>query len=213
MVKQALVAGATGLVGNSFVRQALAAGIEITTVGRRTTGLVEREIQTDFTTLSDLPAADVAVCALGTTLAAAGSRSAFRAVDYDAVLAFANAARTAGVEHFMLVSAVGANARAKVFYSRVKGEAERDLQALGFARLDIAQPGLLIGARTERRPVEAFLQRVDPLLSPALFGPLARYAGVPVDTVAAALVTLMDRDATGVFRHENRALRALADSG
>jgi uncharacterized protein YbjT (DUF2867 family) len=200
-----LLAGATGLVGS----RVLALLPDAVPVGRRAT---ERpcEIVADFAALPPLPPADVAICALGTTIRAAGSQAAFRAVDYDAVLAFARAAQAAGVSRFIVVTAVGADAGSSVFYSRVKGEVERDLAALGFARLDIIQPGLIIGPRPERRPVEAFFQAAVPLLNPLLVGGLARYGGVDAETVAAAIVVLADRVVAGHFIHQNRALVALA---
>lgn len=209
-MKTVLLAGATGLVGQAVLNHYDPALMNIVTVGRRHTQQVDTEVTTDFTGLLKLPPADIAICALGTTLASAGSKSAFRAVDYDAVMAFAKAAKDAGAQHFLLVSAVGANPKAGVFYSRVKGELERDLQSLEFGRLDIAQPGLLIGARRERRPVEKILQNADPLLRQFLKGPLDRYAGIKISTVAAALMQLCSKSSAGTYRHENRALRRLA---
>lgn len=207
-----LLAGATGLVGQAVLDQHHSDHTEISTVGRRATKRVSQEIITDFAAPLTLPPADIAISALGTTIASAGSKAAFRAVDYDAVLAFAKAAKTVGVDHFLIVTAVGASPRAGVFYSRVKGEVERDLQALDFRRLDIAQPGLLLGERQERRPVEALLQNVDPLLRLFLKGPLNRYAGIPIADVAAALLSLCRETEPGVYRYENRALHRLASA-
>jgi uncharacterized protein YbjT (DUF2867 family) len=164
----------------------------------------------DFAALPPLPAADVAICALGTTIRAAGSKAAFRAVDHDSVLAFARAAQAAGVTRFIVVTAVGADAGSGVFYTRVKGEVEVALAAMGFARLDIIQPGLIIGPRAERRPVEAVLQVVTPLLDPLLVGGLARYGSVPAEVIAGAIAKLAERVVPGRFVHQNRALRALA---
>lgn len=145
----ALLAGATGLVGRELssawagpgtlhllVRRALPAP------GPHTLVQV-----VDFTALPALPPARDAYCALGTTIKLAGSRDAFRAVDFDAVLAFARAARAAGVERFGVVSALGADVRARSFYSRVKGEMETALSALAFPTLVIARPSLLAGDR------------------------------------------------------------------
>jgi uncharacterized protein YbjT (DUF2867 family) len=205
-----LLAGATGLVGARALDHLVEAGHAVTAVGRRSTGRPVPEVIASFDALPALPDADAAVCALGTTIAAAGSRAAFRAVDHDAVLAFAGAARAAGASRFVAVTAVGADPRAGVFYSRVKGEVEQALAGLGFARLDLLQPGLLLGPRAERRPVEALLQRLTPVLNPLLVGPLDRYGAIEADRVAAAIVALLGRDAAGVHRHENAALRALA---
>ena len=205
-----VLAGATGLVGGAFVRLAGEAGYPLTAVGRRDAEGVAATIQTDFTAPPALPPADVALCALGTTMATAGSRAAFYAVDHDAVLLFAKAAQGAGARHFILISAVGADARSPVFYSRVKGETERDLVALGFGRLDILRPGLLLGSRRERRPGEALLQRLDPMLSRLLPGPLGRYAGIPAATVAAAMLALCSQRSEGKFIHHNADIRRLA---
>jgi uncharacterized protein YbjT (DUF2867 family) len=206
-----LLAGATGLVGRSVLDGATGAGDHVTTVGRRASGRAGKEIIADFTALPALPAADVAICALGTTIAAARSRAAFRAVDHDAVLEFARAAQDAGVAHFLVVTAVGANAGANVFYSRVKGETEQDLEDLSFNRLDILQPGLLLGPREEHRPVEALLQRLNPFIDPFMLGPLHRYAGISVEAVAAALLALARQSRAGVYRHENRDMLKAAN--
>lgn len=200
-----LLAGATGLVGSRVL--ALLPGTM--PVGRRTTG-VPGEVVADFAALPPLPAAEVAICAIGTTIRIAGSQTAFRAVDYDAVLAFARGAQAAGAAHFIVVSSVGADAGSRVLYSRVKGEVERDLGALGFARLDIMQPGLIIGPRADRRPVEGFLQRLMPVLNPLLVGGLARYGAIGADAVAGAIAALSQRVVPGRFVHQNRAMLALA---
>jgi uncharacterized protein YbjT (DUF2867 family) len=200
-----LLAGATGLVGS----RVLALLPDAVPVGRRATGRAG-EIVADFAALPPLPPAEVAICALGTTIRVAGSQAAFRAVDHDAVLAFAHAAQAAGVSRFIVVTAVGADPGSSVFYSRVKGEVENGLTSLGFARLDIIQPGLIIGPRAERRPIEAFFQAAMPVLDPLLVGGLARYGGIAAETVAAAIVALAGRVVPGRFIHQNRALVALA---
>ena len=200
-----LLAGATGLTG-SRVLALLPGAIP---VGRRATG-VAGEVVAAFAALPALPAADIAVCCLGTTIRAAGSEAAFRAVDHDAVLACARAAAAAGVSRVIVVTAVGADTGSRVFYSRVKGEVERDLAALKFARLDIMQPGLIIGLRTERRAVEGFLQWLAPLLNPLLVGGLAKYGAIGADEVAGAIAAVAERVVPGVFVHRNRAMRALA---
>ncbi len=197
-----LLAGATGLVGGLVLK--LRGDMAIIPVTRRpipgTPGVVA-----DFDELPPLPEARVAICALGTTRAKAGSDAAFRAVDHDAVLAFARAAKAAGVTHFILVSSVGANPNARLLYPRTKGEVEAALERMAFPRLDILQPGLLIGPRVERRPVERLLQWAAPLMD--RFLPRA-LSSLPAKTVAAAILALAAQSGPGVFRHDNRALAA-----
>lgn len=201
MLPRVLLAGATGLVGG-LVLGLCPQAIPVTR--RPIPG--RPGVVADFDDLPPLPPVRVAVCALGTTRAKAGSDAAFRAVDHDAVLAFARAAHGAGVTHFILVSSVGANPNARLLYPRTKGEVEAALAAMGFARLDIIQPGLLIGPRSEHRPVEAFLQWAAPMMDFAL----PRDVGsIPAQTVAAAIIALAQRNEPGVFRHGNRAITSL----
>lgn len=201
-----LLAGATGLVGS----RVLALLPDAVPVGRRPTGR-GGEVVADFAALPPLPPATVAICALGTTIRTAGSQAAFRAVDFDAVLAFARGARAAGVVHFILVTAVGADAGSQVFYSRVKGEVQDAVAALGFARLDLIQPGLILGPRADRRPVEALLQQVTPWLNRLLVGGLDKYGAIDAGVVAAAIAALSrGRHDGGQSRHCNRDLRRLA---
>lgn len=210
-----LFAGATGLVGSRTLPLLLQAGHPVTALGRRPTGQSHpllTEMKTDFTAVPPLPPADVAVCTLGTTIRAAGSQAAFRAVDHTAVLAFARAAQAAGCRHFITVTAVGSHPSARAFYSRVKGEAERDLGTLGFDRLDLLQPGLILGPRTERRPVEALFQALAPVLDPLLPAGLSHYGAIPADSIAAAIARLARQQGRGVFRHRNQGIRDLSTS-
>ena len=207
-----VLAGGTGLVGSSVIDVAGKAGFHVVTVGRRRTGRTDTEIITDFDPVPELPPADVAICTLGTTIAAAGSKAAFQALDHGAVIAFAEAALAAGIEHFLVVTAVGSDPRASVFYSRVKGEVERDLAELGFRRLDILRPGLLLGARQELRRVERLLQGIAPLTDSVMRGPMKRYRSISARTLAWALVNLSSEPSSGVFFHESPGLHALGNS-
>jgi uncharacterized protein YbjT (DUF2867 family) len=140
-----LLAGASGLVGRELLRLLLAQSPppRLHALVRRLPEPADARVHwltVDFAALPPLPAAQQAWCCLGTTIRQAGSQAAFRAVDFDAVLAFARAARAAGVQHFGVVSALGANARSPNFYSRVKGEMEAAVGALGFASVVVARP-------------------------------------------------------------------------
>ncbi|WP_224247028.1 NAD(P)H-binding protein [Hyalangium gracile] len=198
------MAGASGLVGGFLLEELLQSPQyrEVCSLGRRALPrqhpkLSQRTV--DFARLEaeSLPSADDAFCCLGTTIKKAGSQEAFRAVDHDAVLAFARAARKAGARRFLLVSALGANPRSRIFYNRVKGEAEEDLKAVGFESLVLLRPSLLLGERAESRPGE----RAAMVVTKAL-GPLLRpFSGRPIEarTVARAMLTLA-REAPGGTR-------------
>ena len=202
-----LLAGGTGLVGRSLLELAKSRQIPITTVGRRITGDVENELVVDFAAMPTLPSSDIAICTLGTTMADAGSKSAFKAVDFDAVMAFARAAKQSGVRHFLVVTAVGADIESRAFYSRIKGAVEIELTTVGFVRLDIVRPGLLLGKRQSRRLIEQVLQGLSPAIALITRGPWARYASISAEQVAGALLALSHETSPGVFYHQSPELQ------
>lgn len=209
----ALVAGATGAVGREVVNQLLEdpdfALVQI--VVRRATGREHPrlvEFVTDFDDLAgyaqrhpQMLSADAVFCCLGTTLRAAGSRAAFEKVDYGYVTQLAELARVRDVPRFLMISAVGASPRATAFYSRVKGRAEEAVRLMSFHSLQVLRPSLLMGARDEHRPGEATAQKLAPLLSPFLMGPLAKYRPVQTTAVAAEMIRLAKQDRPGAYVH------------
>jgi uncharacterized protein YbjT (DUF2867 family) len=205
--------GVSGLVGQSLVAEAR------TRRAFRLTGLVRSEVPLPPGARIELVMADPAgwpraladlapttvVCALGTTRAKAGSEAAFRAVDVDLVLAVAEAARAAGAEHFILVSSVGADPAAGNAYLRAKGDAEAAVARLGFRRLDMARPAMLIGPRRESRPLEWLGQKVLPLFG-LLRGKVRRFRTIRASVLACALLGLATERAGGRFVHEHDGL-------
>jgi uncharacterized protein YbjT (DUF2867 family) len=209
MSRMAVVAGATGLVGSLLLPRLAASAdyAEIRVLGRRPPAQPHAKVKFVATDFSDLDrhaaalAADDVFCCLGTTIRKAGSQAAFERVDYHMVVDLARAAHQAGAKRFMVVSAVGASERAAAFYSRVKGRMEKAVAALPFEAVHIVRPSLLLGDRAERRPAEHIAQRLAPLLSPLLSGPLKKYRAVEADEVATALLGLARRPVTGVHVH------------
>jgi uncharacterized protein YbjT (DUF2867 family) len=208
--RRVLVAGATGLVGGEILAGLVAdEGVaEVRVLVRRPLdrGALTpkvRELVADFDALDANPdwfRVDQVLCALGTTIRKAGSRDAFRRVDFDYPFAVARLAHAQGARHFLLVSSAGADARSRVFYSRVKGELEDAVRAVGFTALTIARPSVLIGPREERRAGELVLKRLAPLF-PGAWKP------VHAKQVASALVRAARDGTPGVAILDNAALR------
>jgi len=211
----ALVAGGSGLVGGQLLDEILARPAWEKTIAlvRRPLGRSHarlEELTVDFATLGEgrpLPKAAAAFCCLGTTMKTAGSRQAFRAVDFDAVLHFARAALAGGTRRFYVVSSTGSDAHSRIFYSRVKGEMEDALRALPFESLGIARPSLLLGDRLESRPFERVAVVGARWLAP-LLKPLG---GRPIEarTVARALLAMAEHPVAGVTVHDNASLHSL----
>lgn len=152
---------------------------------------------------------DAYICCLGSTIKAAGSREAFIAVDRELVLRLAQLAREAGASHAILVSSAGASRQSGNFYLRIKGEVEDEMEKQGFQRLDLLQPGLLLGPREQRRPAEALFQRLAPLANLAMAGRMRPYRAIPAGSLARAIVRLLAMEDAGVFSHTYDAIRDL----
>lgn len=213
MNKTALVAGSTGLVGKQLLSLLLASDryhsvIALTRVplGIYHSRLVE--INTTLDTLeqvADQMKCDDVFCCLGTTMAKAGSKEKFYAVDFEYPLKVARIAISQGARQYLLVSALGADKNSSIFYNRVKGEAEEALRQLGFSTLHIFRPSLLLGPRKEKRSGEdaaKWFYKVFGFLIPP------RYKAVDASKVANAMLVQASRELEGVFIHESRELQA-----
>lgn len=197
----AWLAGGSGLVGGVLLRALLEDDhfTQVVSVGRRNLAFQHpklTQVVADFSSPSgfeSLPPPDEAFGCLGTTIRKVGSREAFRKVDHDAVLAFAQAARDKGARVFVHVSALGADPHSRVFYNSVKGEIERDVALLGFPSLYALRPSILDGARQESRPAE----HIGLIVARGLGPLLGKYRPTPVVEVARRMIASAKAAAPG----------------
>jgi uncharacterized protein YbjT (DUF2867 family) len=206
--KRILLAGATGLTGEHLLDRLLSEPTVLRVLAPSRRPLAEHaHLENPQGELADvLPKLrgriDTAFSCLGTTIAQAGSREAFRAVDFDLVLAVGKRARELGARHFLVISALGADAQSKVFYNRVKGELEQALQAQGWPQLTIARPSLLVGQREEFRLGER-------LAAPLMRWIPGKYRSIEASALARALWRLALEEGEGVRIVESDELRQL----
>lgn len=214
MPQTALVFGSTGLIGKHLVSllQQDADWERVICVTRRPTQSSDAktvQVIADAESLHSVApqlAADCVFCCLGTTQKIAGGREGFRRVDYDYVLQCASLAREQGARRLLLVSALGARADAHNFYARVKGEVEQAIAELGYEALDVLRPSLLLGERTDTRPVEHIAGRILPKLGFLFSGPRARYRPIAATQVARAMAAIAKQDADGLHFYESDRL-------
>lgn len=214
MSRSAVLVGGTGLIGGRLLSRLLAHPDyqRVTLWARRPVSLKIHkfsQLVVDFERLPDyagqFDAQDVYV-ALGTTIKKAGSQGAFRRVDHDYPLALARIAKERGAQRFLLVSSLGADARSRVFYSRVKGELEQAIASLGIAQTWFFRPSLLTGARGEDRPGERAGLAISKVIAPFLIAGLRKYRPIAADSVAAAMVYAAMHDFTpGVIESDQIA--------
>jgi uncharacterized protein YbjT (DUF2867 family) len=202
-----LLAGASGLIGRALLGALLAP-----TRSERVLVLARRPLASDqardprvSVRVGDMAALaarasgvrDVFL-ALGTTIKVAGSEAAFRAVDFNLVVAIARAARSAGARRLAVVSALGADARSRVFYNRVKGEMEQALATLGYETLVVARPSLLLGDRAALgQPTRRGEVLAARLLGPVLGWVPASVRPIAADVVARAMLAALEEARPG----------------
>ena len=209
-MKTALLAGATGLIGSQLLPLLLASGRygKVIVVGRRAVAVQHPklvQVVAELDKLADVRLqliADDVFCCLGTTIGQAGSKAAFYAVDYLAVVTLA--ALTAGnfAGQFLVVSSLGADENSRVFYSRTKGEMEAAVRELPFRAVHIFRPSLLLGARSSPRLGERGGAVLLGLARPLLVGGLRKYRPVAASAVAAAMLQAAEDDGGGVQVHD-----------
>ena len=141
----------------------------------------------------ELPQCDHLYLCLGTTIKTAGSRDAFRAVDFEYSLAVAKKAIQAGATGISLVSSVGADASSKNFYLKTKGQLEDAIKSLGFSSINIYRPGILMGDRSETRPLEGLGKIVFQVIDPLLLGYLSPYRSIQANLLASTMIDNADQ--------------------
>lgn len=199
----ALIAGATGLIGQAILTLLLADTrySVVHVIARRTPGVQHPKLMVHVSaTLTNwaCPAVDDVYIALGTTIKVAGSKAAFKAIDKDSVMAIAAAAKTAGSTRLAVVSAMGANPQSGIFYNQVKGEMEAAVSQLGFETVIIARPSLLSGDRDALKQPERVVEKLslaafkwlNPLITP-------NYRIIKASSVAQAMVSTLLKPITG----------------
>ncbi|SEA20776.1 hypothetical protein [Alkalimonas amylolytica] len=191
-----ILLGATGLTGGHLLTGLLGCDAisRIYAPVRRPLGIEHPKLEAAVCDPTQWPAlfpswqADALLHCLGTTIKKAGSRQTFRAIDYQLPLQAADLAKAQGARFCLCVSAVGADANSGFFYNRVKGELEQSLAELGFQKLLIYRPGLLLGQRDEHRFAEQLASKLMPLLAFVLRGKASRYRAIAGSTVAKAIL-------------------------
>lgn len=217
MEKKAILVGASGSVGSSLLLQLLAckeySGVLI---------IVRKELRmhhpkltqlvADFDRLSDYAAeikGDVVFSSLGTTKKQTPDEQRYRKIDYQYPLDVAWIAQTNGAESYHLVSSIGADKNSKVFYTRTKGEVERDLKAVPFKSIHIYRPSILDGIRQETRMLEGVINAMMHLINPLLIGGLRKYRSIKVETVARAMIRESLDNKRGIFIHESNKIQQI----
>ncbi|MCP9769009.1 NAD-dependent epimerase/dehydratase family protein [Lacihabitans sp. LS3-19] len=189
---KAIILGSTGLIGSTLISKldADASFTEVIALVRKKTDKnfsKAKEVVFDFENPTDsvFEGIDIIFCCLGTTIKKAGSKEAFRKVDFEYPLVTAQLAKNKGVGKYAIVTAMGADKSSAIFYNKVKGEIESELEKLNFPSLGIFRPSMLLGERKEFRLGEKIGQMAMKALA---FLIPANYKAIQGSKVAEAMV-------------------------
>jgi uncharacterized protein YbjT (DUF2867 family) len=215
--KSALLVGASGLVGNELLKILLKSpDYKTVKVFVRRPISIEHprleQIVVDFDQLerydSYFKVNDV-YCCLDTTIKNAGTQAGFKKVDYEYPVALCKIAKENEVEKFLIVTALGSDAKSKIFYNQVKGEVEAAVKNIGVPSLHIFQPSLLLGERTESRLGEKIATWLSPIFSFFLVGNLRKYRPIMARNVAFAMYSIGQKQLKGTHTYLSNQIEEL----
>jgi len=199
MSLKAVIVGATGLVGRELVRVLLNTKKyeKVTVIARRRLSIVHPRLEQQliqFDQIHECPEAwfkDADVfCTMGTTIKKAGSKEQFEKVDYHYVIETAKLAKLYHSLKFIVVTAMSSDEQSKIFYNRVKGKTELELQQLQLPQLIIVRPSLILGDRNEVRFGESVAAKLMTWL-PFLFkGKMRKYKPIQAKDIAIGMFKL-----------------------
>jgi uncharacterized protein YbjT (DUF2867 family) len=214
--KKALIIGASGLIGRELTDLLLQSSQyqEVLIFVRKPLDIQHPKL-TQIIYHFDRPdtsliQADDIYCALGSTIKKAGSKEAFRKIDFEYPLQIATAGLQNGTSQFLIVTALGSDPDSMIFYNRVKGEVELALEQTGYQSLHIFRPSLLTGNRTEKRSGEDFAKVLAKVIDPLLRGPLRKYRSIKGKQVAQAMLRIATMQIPGTHRYDSDEIHQLS---
>ena len=205
-MSSALVIGGTGLVGSHLIDQLITSNdyssvVSLVRKNNRDSSRKLKEIVFDFEnkdSIQHIKKAEHVFCCLGTTIKKAGSKSAFKFVDYDIPLLFGRWAENISATSFSIVTAMGANPSSKIFYNRTKGLIEEEIKQLKIPTIQIFQPSLITGKRKEFRAGEIAAKITFSFLNPLLIGKAKKYRPIAANTIAQGMLSELKKGKRGI---------------
>jgi uncharacterized protein YbjT (DUF2867 family) len=218
-MKTALIIGSTGLIGSQLLEILLENTNydKVIAFVKRDTGKTHAKLTQhiiDFDkpeTYKELVVGDDIFCTIGTTIKKAGSKEAFRKVDFGYPQQFANLALRNGIKQFLMISSLGANKDSSNFYLKTKGEIEDFLKQSNFESVSIVQPSLLLGDRKEFRLGEKIGAFFMQTFSFVFIGNLKKYKPIESETVAKALFRIAQKDKKGFSIYESDEVQQIGN--
>lgn len=207
MAESAILLGASGLTGSYLLRYLLQDDYftEVNILVRKKIDLTHPKLKqtvVDFNNTVDFQSSigksDIIFCCIGTTMKKVkGDRKLYKQIDVDIPVNAAKFGAENGVRKFLLVSAIGANAKSSIFYKRIKGLAENGVKNSGIPSIYIFRPSLLTG-RINKRRGERFAEIIMKILDPFMIGSLRKYHSMPATKLAYTMLNTAKKESMAV---------------
>ena len=216
-MKKAILFGASGFIGSYLLNNLLASDIyeEVTVVLRQKLALQHPKLKTiiaDFNSLSDHKSeviADDVFITIGTTKKKTPDTKIYYQIDHDYPVLAATLTKANGATSVFMVTAVGASVNSSIFYSRTKGDVERDVIAIDFNHTHIFRPSMIMGERPEKRALEKFFMKLSAGFNLLMFGNLNKYKGILAEDVAKAMFEAAQKPADKLKVYHWEEMQAL----
>jgi uncharacterized protein YbjT (DUF2867 family) len=200
-MKKAILYGASGLVGSYILDNLLNNNNyeQVIIVVRKDLNIQHPKLKTLIGDFNSLPKvvkdirADEVFIALGTTQKKTPDKKLYYQIDHDYPILAAKQAKENGARAVFLVSALGANAKSSIFYTKLKGETEQGIITLDLQHTYIFRPSIILGDRKESRPMEKVFIGIFKLINPLFVGSLSKYKGIEAEDIAKAMVKSADQ--------------------
>jgi len=204
MGKTAIILGATGLTGSILLEKLLKdnryetiklfSRKELKNMPSKVTQHVGNLFELDY--FKKDFTADEVFCCIGTTAKKTPDKTVYKQIDYGIPVNAAKLSKLNNINTFLVVSALGANAKSSIFYNKTKGEMENDVLAQNIPNTYILQPSIIGGNRKESRIAEKIGLGFFKLFQPLLIGKMKKYSMIEAETIAQAMLNLANLNLT-----------------
>lgn len=218
MPKTAIILGATGLTGGILLKQLLedARYEKVKLFSRNSVEIKHSKIEEHLIDLLELEKykdkfiADEVFCCIGTTKSKTPDKGTYARIDRGIPITAARLCKENNIDTFLVISALGANPKSRVFYNRTKGKMEKEVLDLKIKNTHILQPSLITGERKENRSFEKIGKIMLNFINPFFLGTLRKYKSISAESIAKAMVVIANSPDSDLQRIPSDEIKNIA---
>ncbi|TDN88127.1 putative NAD(P)-binding protein [Salegentibacter sp. 24] len=218
MPKTAIILGATGLTGGMLLQQLLEDNRydKIKLFSRNSVEIKHSKIDEHLIDLfkledyRDIFSADEVFCCVGTTKSKTPDHQTYTMIDRGIPVTAAKLCKENKIDTFLVVSALGANPKSRVFYNRTKGKMEKEVLEQEIKHTYILQPSLITGERKESRSFEKIGKVMLNFINPFFLGTMRKYKSISAESIARAMVAIANSKELDIQRIPSDEIKNIA---